>query len=274
VTRLLAAVEYGGDWHLPPVNELFEFEPFLFEGTPFAFNRVALLILLGVVIAATLMLLAFRKPKLVPGKGLRGRLQSAMEGLVEFIRDQIAIETMGQEGLKWVPLLTTIFMFVWILNLFEIVPGINFPPTSRMAVPAFLALMVYVLFVFQGFKHQGFGYLKNTLFPPGAPKPVYLLLTPIELISVFIVRPLTLSVRLFANLLAGHIILTLIFLTIHAFLTIPPLTEFSKGFPIGVVALIAAPLLIGFELVVGVLQAYIFTILTAVYIGSSIHADH
>ena len=269
MTPLLAAVEYGGEWHLPPVNELFEFPAFLFEGTPFAFNRVALLTLLGVAIAATLMILAFRKPKLVPG-----RLQGAMEGLVEFIRDQIAVETMGDEGRKWVPLLTTIFLFVWVLNLFEIIPFINFPPTSRMAIPAFLSLMVYVIFVFQGFKHQGFGYIKNTLFPPGAPAPVYLLLTPIELISVFIVRPLTLSVRLFANLLAGHIILTLIFLTIHAFLTIPPLTEFSKGFPIGVVALVAAPLLIGFELVVGVLQAYIFTILTAVYIGSSIHAEH
>ena len=269
MTRILAAVEYGGEWQLPPVNELFEFEPFLFQDTLFAFNRVALLTLLASLIAAALFFFAFRKPKLVPG-----RLQSACEGLVEFVRDQIAIQAMGQEGVKWVPLLTTIFLFVWINNLFEIVPFINFPTTSRMALPAFLAIGVYVLFIFQGFKHQGFAYLKNTLFPPGAPKLVYLLLTPIELISTFIVRPLTLSVRLFANLLAGHIILTLIFITIHAFLTIPGLTEFSKGFPIGVVALVAAPLLIGFELVVGLLQAYIFTILTAVYVGSSIHPEH
>lgn len=269
MTRILAAVEYGGEWHLPPVNELFEFEPFLFQDTIFAFNRVALLTLLASAIAAALFFFAFRKPKLVPG-----RLQSACEALVEFVRDQIAIQAMGQEGVKWVPILTTIFLFVWINNLFEIIPFINFPPTSRMALPAFLAIGVYITFIYQGFKHQGFGYLKNTLFPPGAPKPVYLLLTPIELISTFIVRPLTLSVRLFANMLAGHIILTLIFITIHAFLTIPGLTEFSKGFPIGVVALIAAPLLIGFELVVGLLQAYIFTILTAVYVGSSIHAEH
>lgn len=267
--RLLAAVEYGGKWELPPVNELFEWPAFWFKDTLFAFNRVSLLILLGVVVAAVLMLAAFRKPKLVPG-----RLQTAMEGLVEFIRDQIAVETMGQEGKKWVPFLTTIFLFVWILNLFEIMPLINFPPTSRMAIPAFLAGLVYVVFIFQGFKHQGFGYLKNTLFPPGAPKLLYILLTPIEFISTFIARPLTLAVRLFANLLAGHIILALIFITIHAFLTIPGLTEFSKGFPIGVVALIAAPLLIGFELVVGLLQAYIFTILTAVYIGGSIHPEH
>lgn len=269
MTRILAAVEYGGEWQLPPVNELFEFEPFLFQDTIFAFNRVALLTLLASAIAAALFFFAFRKPKLVPG-----RFQSACEALVEFVREQIAFQAMGAEGAKWVPLLTTIFLFVWINNLFEIIPFINFPPTSRMALPAFLAIGVYLLFIFQGFKHQGLGYLKNTLFPPGAPKAVYLLLTPIELISTFIVRPLTLSVRLFANMLAGHIILTLIFITIHAFLTIPGLTEFSRGFPIGVVALIAAPLLIGFELVVGLLQAYIFTILTAVYVGSSIHPEH
>jgi F-type H+-transporting ATPase subunit a len=266
---MLAAVEYGGEWNLPPVNELFEFEPFLFQDTLLAFNRVALLTLLASAIAAALFFFAFRKPKLVPG-----RFQSACEAIVEFVREQIAVQAMGHEGVKWVPLLTTIFLFVWINNLFEIVPFINFPPTSRMALPAFLAIMVYLLFIFQGFKHQGFGYLKNTLFPPGAPVALYVLLTPIEFISTFIARPLTLAVRLFANLLAGHIILTLIFITIHAFLTIPGLTDFSIGFPIGVVALIAAPLLIGFELVVGLLQAYIFTILTAVYVGSSIHPEH
>ncbi len=266
----LAAVEYGGDWALPPVNELFEFPAFLFEGTPFAFNRVALLTLAAAFFAGLLFVLAFRKPQVVPGK-----LQAACEAIVEFIREQIALQAMGADGHKWVPLLTTIFIFVWLNNLFEVVPFINFPPTSRMAIPAFLAIMVYVLFIGVGIKAQGVGgYLKNTLFPPGAPKALYLLLTPIEFISNFIARPLTLAVRLFANMLAGHIILTLIFITIHAFLTIPGLTDFSIGFPIGVVALVAAPLLIGFELVVGLLQAYIFTILTAVYIGSSLHPEH
>jgi F-type H+-transporting ATPase subunit a len=269
VTPILAAVEYGGEWHLPPVNELFEFEPFLFQDTLFAFNRVALLTLLGSLFVAALMFFVFRKPKLVPG-----RLQSALEGLVEFIREQIAVETMGHDGVKWVPFLTTIFLFVWILNLMEVIPFINFPPTSRMAIPAFLALMVYVIYHFVGFKAQGMAYLKNNLFPPGPPPALYILLTPIEFINIFISRPLTLAVRLFANLLAGHIILSLIFITIHAFLTIPGLTTFSKGFPIGVIALVSAPLLIGFELVVGLLQAYIFTILTAVYIGSSLHAEH
>ncbi|MDP9405941.1 MAG: F0F1 ATP synthase subunit A [Actinomycetota bacterium] len=270
MTPTLAAVEYGGPWELPPVNELFEFPAFLFQDTIFAFNRVALLTLSASLIAAALFLLAFRKPSVVPGK-----LQAACEAVVEFIREQIAVQVIGHDGLRWVPLLTTIFVFVWLNNLFEVIPLINFPPTSRMAIPAFLAVMVYVLFIAVGIKSQGpIGYFKNTLFPPGAPKFLYVLLTPIELVSNFVARPLTLAVRLFANLLAGHIILTLIFITIHAFLTVPGLTEVSKGLPIGIVALLAAPLLIGFELVVGLLQAYIFTILTAVYIGSSLHAEH
>jgi F-type H+-transporting ATPase subunit a len=260
----LAAVEYGGPWHLPPVNELFEWPAFAFQGTPLAFNRVALLTLLASIFAALLFLIAFVKPRIVPSK-----LQAACEALVEFIREQIAIQVMGPEGTSWVPLLTTIFLFVWFNNLFGVIPFINFPPTSRMALPAFLTVIVYVLFIAMGIRAQGLGsYFKNTLFPPGAPKALYVLLTPIELVSVFISRPLTLAVRLFANMLAGHIILTIIFITIHAFLT------FSRGLPLGVVGLAAAPLLIGFELVVGILQAYIFTILTAVYIGSSLHPEH
>ncbi len=267
---MLAAVEYGGPWELPPVNELFEFPAWFFAGTPIAFNRVALLTLVASFLAGLLFVVAFRKPTIVPGK-----LQAACEALVQFIREQIALQVMGADGLRWVPLLTTIFIFVWLNNLFEVIPFINFPPTSRMAIPAFLAIMVYVLFIVTGIKAQGLaGYFKTTLFPPGAPKPLYLLLTPIEFISNFVARPLTLAVRLFANLLAGHIILTLIFITIHAFLTIPGVTGFSIGFPIGVVALLASPLLIGFELVVGLLQAYIFTILTAVYIGGSLHPEH
>lgn len=264
MSSLLAAVEYGGPWELPPVNELFEWPAFWFEDTIFAFNRVALLTLLASFVAGALFLAAFNKPKIVPSK-----FQAACEAIVDFIRDQIALQAMGSDGLRFVPLLTTIFLFVWINNLFEIIPFINFPPTSRMAIPAFLTVMVYVLYHFYGVKAQGLGgYLKNTLFPPGAPVALYILLTPIEIIQAFVSRPLTLAVRLFANMLAGHIILTLIFITIHAFLV------FGPGLPVGLGALAASPLLIGFELVVGLLQAYIFTILTAVYIGGSLHPEH
>jgi F-type H+-transporting ATPase subunit a len=269
VTPILAA-ERGGEFHIPPLDELFEWPAFWWSanwelfGLQLHINRVVMLTFLAVAIAAGLFLLAFRSPRIVPTK-----LQSVAESIVEFIREQIAIQVIGADGVKWVPFLTTIFMFVWINNLFEVLPGINFPPTSRMALPAFLAVMVWVTFIVVGMRAQGpLRYFKEVAFPPGVPKAIYLLYTPIEIISVFVVRPLTLAVRLFANMLAGHIILTTIFITIHVFLVLSPAILISA------VGFAAAPLLIGFELVVGVLQAYIFTILTAVYIGGALHPEH
>ena len=263
MTSLFAVEELFGPFHVPSLEEMFEFPAIWFPGTFYAINRTVILTLLATALAALLFLVAFRAPKIVPGK-----VQAAAEAIVEFIKDGIALQVIGHEGLKWVPFLTTIFMFVWVNNLFEIMPFINFPPTSRMALPAFLAVMTWAIFIGVGIKHQGLKYFVNVAFPPGVPKPIYLLVTPIEIVSTFIVRPLTLAVRLFANLLAGHIILTIVFLAVNAFIISP------KGFPIGIVALAAAPMLIGFELLVGVLQAYIFTILAAVYIGSSMHAEH
>lgn len=264
MTTLLAAVEYGGPWKVPPVNELFTFEAFALDGTIFAFNRVALLVLSASVIAMAILWIGLVNPKLVPSK-----FQAACEGLVTFIREQIAIQVIGADGVRWVPLLLSIFMFVWINNLFEIIPFINFPPTSRIAIPFFLAVMVWVLYIYLGIRAQGVGrYFKESIFPPAAPKALWPLIGPIELISTFITRPVTLTVRLFANMMAGHILLTLLFITTHAFLTLGP------GLPVGLVSFFASPLLIGFEFVVGLLQAYIFTILTAVYIGSSLHPEH
>ena len=264
MTPLLASEAGLNDpFVVPPVEELFEFPALFLEGTPLAVNRTVLIMLLAVLCAIALMWSGLANPRVIPGK-----LQAVAESIVDFIRDQIAIQVMGKDGLPWVPFLTTIFLFVWFNNLFEIIPLVNFPPTSRMALPAFLAVLIWLAFFITGIVKQGFGYFVSVAFPPGVPKPIYLLVTPIEIVSTFLVRPLTLAVRLFANMVAGHIILTIIFLTIHAFL-------FSgKGTPIGLVALAASPLLIGFELVVGVLQAYIMTILAAVYIGSSIHPEH
>ena len=265
MSPILASTAGLGDPFVPPeLGELFEWPALFLEGTPFAVNRVVLIMLLATLIAMGFMLVALGNPKVVPGK-----LQAAAEGLVDFIRNEIALQVMGHDGLKFVPFLTTIFLFVWLNNLFGIIPFVNFPPTSRMAYPALLAVLIYVVFVVVGIVKQGPKYFLNVAFPPGVPAPIYLLVTPIEIVSTFVVRPLTLAVRLFANLMAGHILLTIIFLAIHSFIASSP-----AGFPVGLIALLASPLLVGFELLVGVLQAYIMTILAAVYIGSSLHAEH
>lgn len=227
------------------------------------FNRASGLMVVAGIVVIVLFVLAFRNPRVVPSG-----LQNAMEAVVDFIRNGIVMEVMGPAGLPWVPFLTSMFMFIFVCNVFEILPFINFPATSRFAIPAFLAVIVWFLFNIVGFKEQGLGYLKNTLFPPGVPVALYILVTPIEFVSTFIVRPFSLSVRLLGNMFAGHLILT-IFALGTAYLLLKPATLVFAPF-----AFALAVFLTAFELLVAVLQAYIFTILTAVYISESIHPEH
>lgn len=258
----LAAVEYGGPFEVPPAGEIFNLPP-LFEIAGIGVTRVFLIIFFAVLFAMLLFFLAFGKAKVVPG-----RLQALAESIVAFIRDGVAVDIIGPDGRRFTPLLLTIFLFVAFNNLFKVIPLVNFPSTSRIALPLMLALVAWVTFIGVGIKSQGLGYFKEVAFPPGVPKPVYLLLTPIELVSTFILRPLTLTVRLFANMVAGHILLTVVFIAIHSFLVLGP------GLPVGILVLAISPLAVGFEVAISLLQAYIFVILTAVYIGGALHPEH
>lgn len=271
---LLLAAEGGGFPQELPLRELFEFRPFLFEDSAlFAFNRVGMLYLLAALITVGLMMAAFGNARIVPNK-----FQAAMEGLLDIVRTNIIPQAIGPGGAKFAPLLTSLFLFIFVNNFFEIMPFVNFPSTGRMALPALLAIMVLIMFVAVGIKAQGPKYFINAVKPPGVPVPILFLIIPIEVISTFIVRPLTLSVRLFANMMAGHILLSVVFLASNAFLidfhelASPALNV--RGLPIGIVALAGAVALVAFELLVGFLQAYIFTILTAVYIGGALHPEH
>jgi len=253
---ILAEVEF------PPISHLLVWPEFLFDGTPFAVNKIVL-IMLGSVLITTIFMVLGGKGELVP----RGT-QNIAEATVGFIRNQTILPTIGPDGLKFTGLFFGFFTFIFLCNLGEVIPFIQMPATARMAIPVVLTLLVYVLFIFYGFKSQGLGYLKSTLFPPGVPAPIYILVTPIEFLSVFLVRPFSLAVRLFANMLAGHILLvTLIVLTVA--LWVPSWQAIFVPFPF-----IMLTLMTGFELMVAFLQAYIFTILAGVYIGGSIHPEH
>lgn len=262
---------YGGNFGVPPAGEIFNL-PALFEIGGLEITRTWLIILFSLIFASIFMLMALGNPKVVPNK-----LQAAGESVVEFVRDGIAVDIIGPEGKKFAPFLTTIFLFVLFNNMFKIIPFVNFPATSRIAIPLMLALVTLVVFVATGVKYQGIGYFKEVAFPPGVPAPVYLLLTPIELVSTFILRPLTLTVRLFANMVAGHILLTIVFLATHAFFRIPGLIPDESnilGLPIGILTLLISPLAVGFEAFVSFLQAYIFAILAAVYLSGAVEAQH
>jgi len=149
------------------------------------------------------------------------------------------------------------------------VPFWQMPGNARMAMPLFLALLVWLVFNVVGVIKQGpFGYLKSVLFPPGVPKALYLLVTPIEFISTFLVRPFSLAVRLFANMLAGHILLVTFGVLTAA------LWAAQWYVVIAPASFAMLVLMMAFEILVSFLQAYIFTILAAVYIGGALHPEH
>jgi len=207
---------------------------------------------------------AFRAPKLVP-KGA----QNVGEMAVDFVRGQIVMPVLGPEGAGYLPFLSTMFFWVLILNVMEITPGVNFPITSIIAIPVLLALLSWIIFNTVGIKNQGFfGYLKGIMFPPGVPKPIVPLLALIEFFSTIIVRPITLAVRLFANMVAGHMILSVLFLGTTVFLSS------GLGKVTFVLPFIFAVVMTGFELFVAAMQAFIITILTAVYIAGAQEAHH
>ena len=193
------------------------------------------------------------------------------ETTVEFVENGIVMQTMGRDGLGWTPFLLSLFVFIYLCNAPGIIPILQMPATARMAIPAFLSILVWVIYNGAGIKHQGFGgYFKSVLFPPGVPKALYALVTPIEFISTIIVRPFSLMVRLFANMLAGHILLVTFALLSEALFQ----ARDKVLVPFGVLPMFMLIFLTGFEVLVAFLQAYIFTILTAVYIGGAVHPEH
>jgi F-type H+-transporting ATPase subunit a len=252
-----------------PAPSIDEFEwPNLFDLKPFGIdlgiNRVVLQMFLVAGLIWLLFFLAFRHPKLVPSG-----LQNVMEAVVDFVRDQIALEVIGHDGLRFVPYLTTLFVFVFLGNVGGIIPPILFPLNGRMALPAVMAVCSLLVFISVGISSQGLAYFRNALFPPGMPWPIYILLTPIELISTFVVRPVTLAIRLLANMIAGHLILSVFFVATGYMLTS---ANISVLFGLG--SLVFSVALIAFELFVAGLQAYVFTILSAVYIAGALEPEH
>jgi F-type H+-transporting ATPase subunit a len=202
---------------------------------------------------------AFRQPKLVP----RGA-QNVGEMGVLFVRDQILRPQLGKAGDKYLPFLVSIFFFVWIMNIFGIIPLIEFPSTARIAFPAGLALIVWITYLVIGMRTKGpLRYFKEIAVPSGAPWWILPLLAPIELFSNVLVRPFTLTIRLMANMLAGHLLL-LVFGIASWYLF-----SASIGLLFAATSFLVTIILTGLEVLIQLLQAFIFTTLAAYYIADA-----
>ena len=223
------------------------------------------LVMFAAVLVAVFFYVTARRAQVVPSK-----LQFAGEGVYGFVRDGVARDVIGPEFLKYVPYLVTLFSFILVNNVFGIIPLIQFPPMSRIAFPTVLAIITWVVFNYIGIRRKGLiGYFKDMMFPPGVPKAVYILLAPIEFLSTVLVRPLTLALRLFANMFAGHLLLLVFILGGEHLLTSGGLLALASPF-----AFLLGIVLTFFEFLVQCLQAYIFTLLTALYIAGALADEH
>lgn len=249
------------------VNDLFFNSRAWFSVGGYAFTRTSFLIFLAAFLAIAFLFFSLRKGSLVPG-----RFQTMGEATVGFVRDDLARGIIGPEGDRYLPYLLSLFMFILIGNLFEVTPLVNFPITSRMAIPAFLSLVTYVIFVFVGFKKNGIRYVTDIAWPKSVPTALRPLVGLIELVSTFALRPITLAVRLFANLVAGHLMLTL--LLGSGVLFVLAIGDIGAKAGLGVIWFVVGMDIFVFEIVVAILQAYIFVLLSAVYIQSSVHPEH
>jgi len=247
----------------PPISHAVEW-PIIFGGEWLGVNKVVLLMWASVIVVFAFFMTAARRQRLIPVG-----VQNVAESTIDFVRNGVIMQTMGEDGLFYTPLLFMMFSFIFVCNIWEVIPVAQMPVNARIALPLFMALLVYVMYHAVGIKRQGVGgYLKSSLVPPGVPKAILPLLVFIELITLLITRPLSLCVRLFANMFAGHLLLITFAIICSALWAVQwqiIILPFS-GF-----LLIA---LTGFEVLVAFLQAFIFTILTAVYLGSSMHPEH
>ena len=227
------------------------------------FTKITALMWVSVAAIIIFFLVTYRKPQLVPTKK-----QWLAESIYGFVRNNIAVDMLGKRGINFAPYLTTLFVFILLMNFWAIVPFAQISPNSHIAFPVVLALISWVMFIYLGFKKHGVGYFKVALVPP-APWFILPILVPIEFFSNFIVRPFSLAVRLFANMFAGHMLLLVFtlggFAMINANLWLAPISVLSWLMTIALTFL---------DFAIIALQAYVFTVLTASYIQGSLAEGH
>ncbi|MFG2711776.1 F0F1 ATP synthase subunit A [Streptomyces goshikiensis] len=243
----------------------FLFQPIFGDGdSNFYFNKTMLLALLGTVIIVGFFWMAFRKPKVVPGK-----LQMVAEAGYDFVRRGIVYETLGKkEGEKYVPFMVSLFFFVWMLNLWSIIPVAQFPVTAIFSYPVALAAIVYVIWMSVTFKRHGFvGGLKNLSGYDKSLGAVLPLVMVIEFFSNVLVRPFTHAVRLFANMFAGHTLLLLFTIASWYLLN-------GIGIAYAGVSFVMVIVMTAFELFIQAVQAYVFVLLACSFLQGALAEQH
>jgi len=253
----------GGGYQTPTTAEFYQ--PLWNEG-PLAITRPSIVMVFSVGLIVWWLIATTKRAAIVPSKG-----QWVTEGIYGFIRNGVARDIIGtKDFLRFVPLLFSMFVLILVNNLFGVIPPVQFPTMSRIGFPIALTVVVYVVYHYIGIKRVGLvAYFKN-LVPAGLPGWIFVPILFLEIITFFITRPLTLALRLFGNMFAGHLLL-LVFITGGEYLVI------HGGFGLKIAGLGAygmAFILTIFEILIEFLQAWVFTLLAATYIAGSLADEH
>ena len=258
-------VSAADDTFVPPSAPDF-WQPLVGDGA-FAITRPMVVMVLSVIVLALVMMAVTRRLAVVPGRG-----QYRLEGVYGLVRNSVGRDVIGSEHFRpYIPLLFTLFTLILLNNLAGIIPLIQYPTMSRIGFPLALALGVYVVYLVAGVRRRGATGFVKSLVPPGLPFWVVPVVFVLEAITFLITRPVTLTLRLFGNMFAGHLLLVL-FVTGGEYLV---LHSGKLGYvPVGIFSWIMALVMTVFEILVEFLQAYIFVLLTALYIAGSIADEH
>jgi len=264
-TSLVAPMASGeGEGFHAPTPEEFYWP--IFGSGDWTFTRPMAVFGLSVILISWALIALTKKAAIVPGKG-----QWLVEQAYDFVRNGLARDIIGsKEFLRFVPLLFSLFVVILVNNLFGIIPPIQYPTMSRIAFPIALTLVVYVVYHIAGMRKKGVGHYLTGMIPKGLPKPIYVLMIPLEYAQFFLIRPLTLALRLFGNMFAGHMLLLLFvmggeYMLLHG----------GIGLKITSIGSFAMALIFtAFEALIQFLQAYIFTLLAATYISDAISEEH
>jgi F-type H+-transporting ATPase subunit a len=264
----IAADPGDGGFHGPSIADFFP-PVIFFAGTPFELNRLMIIRLIAIAALVLLLWLGARRMQVVPSRG-----QVVFEYVVNFARKNLVIDILGEkDGRRFMGVIMAIFFTVLAMNLTGVIPGLQLAGTANIGVPLVLAVVAYVLFIYAGIQRHGLKYFKNALILPGVPIFLTPFLAVLEFLSTFIVRPVTLILRLLMNLVAGHMLLVLCFTATQFFF----FTVLAQGNFLGLLGVGTFAFSIAFtvlELFVAALQAYVFAVLTAIYIQISLAEEH
>jgi F-type H+-transporting ATPase subunit a len=252
---------FSGCGYPAPGMDQFFYKPLFYIGG-WAVTKPEFIAMLCVVVVVAFFWAAFAKPRMIPGK-----TQSLGELGILAVRDQVIRPVLGKKGDAYMPLLVSLFFWIVIMNLMELIPLLQFPPMARIGFVWPLVFVVYILYWYLGFKAKGFlGYFKSWV--PEAPVFVLPLLIPVEILKYVVIQPFTLGVRLFGNMFAGHLLLSIFMVATWYLMSLSVGLLYAAG------SLVMVFFVFLLELLVDVLQAFIFTTLTATYIADSLEYQH